>query len=91
MYLRTCERFKSANHKKVWVGKLKIRKVPQLQNAHKSNKYLESANLRICDFVNLFVDRPPLLFSLSCRPLLPLPRCNKCCEQKTLIVGYFSI
>jgi len=32
-----------------------------LRKVHKSNKLLNSANLRICDLRNLFADRPPLL------------------------------
>ncbi len=35
MYLRTCGSFKSANHKKGWIRKLQIRKVPHLRKFRK--------------------------------------------------------
>jgi len=60
MYFQTCESFKSVNHKKDWVHKSQIRKVPHLRKVRKSNKLLKSPNLRICDLRNLFANRPPL-------------------------------
>ncbi len=50
-----CWSFKSANHKKDWVRKSQIRKVPHLLKVRKSNKLFKSGSLR-----NLFADRPPL-------------------------------
>ncbi len=45
--------FKSANHNKDWVRKSQICKVPHLQKIRKSDKLVESANLRVCDLRNL--------------------------------------
>jgi hypothetical protein len=47
MYFRTCGSFKSANHKKDWVRKLQIRKVPHVHKVRKSNNLLKSANLNL--------------------------------------------
>ncbi len=49
------------NHKKDWVCKLQIPQVSHLRKVRKSNKLFMHANFRICDFRNLFADRPPLL------------------------------
>ncbi len=48
---------------KVWVHKLKLRRVLKLRNVRKSNKLLKSAILRIFDFRNILADHPPLLNS----------------------------
>ena len=58
MYLRTCGSFKSANRKKDCVRKSQIHKASHLRKVRKSNKLFKSANLRICDFRNLYADRP---------------------------------
>jgi hypothetical protein len=55
MNLRTCGSFKSANHKKDWVRKSKIRKVPHLRKVRKSNIFF------IANLQNFFADRQPLL------------------------------
>jgi hypothetical protein len=60
MYLPACGSFKSANHKKDWVCKSQMIKLPHLRKVHKSNKLMKSVNLRIRDLRNLFADRPPL-------------------------------
>jgi hypothetical protein len=44
MCLQTCGSFKSANHKKYWV-----RKMRHLRKVRKSNKLFKSENLRICN------------------------------------------
>jgi hypothetical protein len=56
---------KSANHKKDWVRKSQGREVSHLRNFRKSSKLFKSANLRICDLLKFFADRPPLLFCTS--------------------------
>ncbi len=48
--------YKSSNHK---IGSAKV---PHLRLVCKSTKLLKSANLRICDFRNLFANRPPSHF-----------------------------
>jgi hypothetical protein len=50
-----------ANHKKEWVPKSQIRKMPHLRKVHKYNKLLKSANLQICTLRKLFASHPPLL------------------------------
>jgi hypothetical protein len=61
MCIQSCGSLKSVNYKKDCVRKSQIRKVSHLRNVHKFINLFKSANLRICDFQNLFVDRPPLL------------------------------
>jgi hypothetical protein len=43
------EVFQPANHKKAWVRKSQIWKVPHFRKVHKINKSYKSAKLRICD------------------------------------------
>jgi hypothetical protein len=50
---------------KVWVHKLKLRRVLKLRNVRKSNKILKSANLRIFDLRNILAHHPPLLNSTN--------------------------
>ncbi len=42
LYLRTCKSLESANHKKDWVHKPKIRKVSHLQKIRQTNKLFKS-------------------------------------------------
>jgi hypothetical protein len=56
--LQTCGCLKPAYHKKDWVSKWKIGKVPHLRMVSKSNKKFKSANFRICDLWNLIAGRP---------------------------------
>jgi hypothetical protein len=51
--------FNSTNHKKGWVRKSQICKVPHLRKVNKSNKLFKPVNLRTSNLRNLFADRPP--------------------------------
>ncbi len=51
--------------KKVLIRKSEIRKVSHMRKVSRSKKLLKSANLRICIFLNFFVDRPPLLSGIK--------------------------
>ncbi len=68
MYLQACESFKSAKSQKVLDRKSQIRKVSNMRKVSRSNKLFKSANLRIRDLQNLFVDRPPLLSGIKNHP-----------------------
>jgi hypothetical protein len=59
MHLRTCGSVKSAHHKKLG-PQITIPRSATFSEGREANKLFKSANLRICDLWNLFVDRPPL-------------------------------
>jgi hypothetical protein len=61
MYLRTCGSFKSANHKKDWVCKSQIHKVPHLRKVRNANVTFLKVR-KLADLRNLFADHRYLRF-----------------------------
>jgi hypothetical protein len=74
MHLRTCGSVKSAYHK-ILAPQIIIPQSATFLEGRKANKLFKSANLRICDLWNLFVDHPPwynitLHLQLMCAKLI---------------------